>query len=259
MQNEWQSEFPKVTQLTTITRMKSHPDYIAAKSGDITAAYKLMRGLLGNSQQKKIKALGRLYPDAILTGVYAEESTGKNKIPHALVSAISEFTGIEDDYGIVQVNRTCHTGNDMTFRLAYRPKFTGTVQAGRDYIIVDDVVTSGATLGELRCYIESMGGKVVHMIVVAAAKFGTHIAVSQKTNFELESTYGIMPLQLFLRENRIYDGAYQYLTEAEARSILAAGSIDAAGDRIAEARRRGRGEKLHELWKENPINQKQDN
>jgi len=243
MQNEWQSEIPKITQLTTIARMKSHPDYIAAKSGDITAAYRFMRGLLGNSQQKKIKALGRLYPDAILTGVYAEESTGKNKIPHALVSAVSEFTGIKDDYNIVQVNRTWHTGNNMAYRLAYRPKFMGTVLAGRDYIIADDVVTSGATLGELRCYIENMGGKVVHMIVVAAAKFGTRIAVSQETYFDLESKYGIMPLQLFLREQNIYDGSYRYLTEAEARSIIGAGSIDAAGDRIAQARREGCGRK----------------
>ena len=244
MQNEWQSESPKVTQLTSIARMKSHPDYMAAKSGDITAAYNLIRDLLCRSQLKKIQALGRQYPNAILTGVYAEEATGKNKIPHALVCAIGELTGIQDDFSIVQNNRARHTGKDMAFRLAYRPKFTGTVQTGRDYIIADDVVTSGATLGELRYYIESRGGKVVHMVVVAAAKFSTHIAMSQKTYFDLKSKYSIMPLQLFLRENNIYEGTYQYLTEAEARSILCAGTIDAAGDRIAQARRGGGGQKV---------------
>ena len=244
MKNEWQSESPKVTQLTSIAKMKSHPDYMAAKAGDTTAAYNLIRGLLGKSQLKKIQDLGRQYPDAILTGVYAEEATGKNKIPHSLVCAISEITGIQDDFNIVQNNRACHTGKDMAFRLAYRPKFTGTVQAGRDYIIADDVVTSGATLGELRYYIESRGGKVVHMVVVAAAKFGAHIAMTPQTYFDLESKYSIMPLQLFLRENNIYDGSYQYLTEAEARSILNAGTIDAAGDRITAARRAGSGQKV---------------
>ena len=242
--NEWQSESLRVTQLTSIARMKSHPAYTAAKAGDITAAYNLIRGLLGSSQLKKIRAIGRQYPDALLTGVYAEEAAGINKIPHALVCAISELTGIQDDFNIVQNNRACHTGKDMTFRLAYRPKFAGTVQAGRDYIIADDVVASGATLGELRYYIESRGGKVIHMVVIAAAKFGTHITMAPETYFDLESKYSIMPLQLFLRENDIYDGYFQYLTEAEARAILRAGTIDAAGDRIAAARRAGNRRKV---------------
>ena len=194
MKNELQSEFPKVTQLTTIARMKKHPDYQAAKSGDITAAYNLIRDLLGSAQLKKIRALGQQYPDAILTGVYAEEKTGKNRIPHALVCAISEITGIKDDFNIVQTNRTCHTGSNMAFRLAFRPKFTGIVQDGRDYIIADDVVTSGATLGELRCYVESLGGKVVHIVAVAAAKFSTHIAMSEKTYFNLKTKYFHCPI-----------------------------------------------------------------
>jgi len=244
MKNEWQSESLKVTQLTSIARMKSHPDYIAAKSGDITAAYNFIRDLLGKSQLKKIQAIGRQHPNAILTGVYAEEAAGINKIPHALVCAISELTGIQDDFSIVQNNRACHTGKDIVFRLAYRPKFTGTVQAGCDYIIADDVVTSGATLGELRYFIENRGGKVVHMVVVAAAKFSTHIAMSKKTYFDLESKYSIIPLQLFLKEQNIYDGSYGYLSEAEARAILSAGNIDAAGDRIAAARRAGGGQKV---------------
>jgi len=242
--NEWQSESLRVTQLTSIARMKSHPAYTAAKAGDITAAYNLIRGLLGSSQLKKIRAIGRQYPDALLTGVYAEEAAGINKIPHALVCAISELTGIQDDFNIVQNNRACHTGKDMAFRLAYRPKFTGTVQAGRDYIIADDVVTSGATLGELRCYIESGGGKVVHIVVVAAAKFGAHITMSHKTCFDLETKYSIMSLKLFMREQNIYDGTYGYLSEAEARAILSAGTIDAAGDRIAAARCAGGGQKV---------------
>ena len=237
MKNGWQSESPRITQLTSIARMKNHPGYTAAKCGDITAAYNLIRDLLGKPQLKKLQALGRQYPDAILTGVYAEESAGINKIPHALVAAVSELTGIQDDFGIVQNNRALHTDKNMAFRLAYRPKFTGTVHSGRDYIIADDVVTSGATLGELRCYIEGRGGKVVHMVVVAAAKFGTHIAMSPKTSFNLAARYSIMQLQLFLREQNIYDGTYGYLTEAEARAIINAGTINAAGDRIAQARR----------------------
>jgi len=96
-ENEWPSDFPKVTQLTTIKKMKSHPDYVAAKSGDITAAYGLVSNLLGKTQLIKINELGKLYPNAIITGVYAEEETGKNKIPHALVSAINRITGLQDD------------------------------------------------------------------------------------------------------------------------------------------------------------------
>jgi hypothetical protein len=50
-------------------------------------------------------------------------------------------------------------GSSMVERLYYQPVFSGTVKQA-DYVIVDDVYTSGRTLKALKNYIESRGGNV---------------------------------------------------------------------------------------------------
>ena len=231
------SECPSVMQLTTIAKMKSHPDYAAAKSGDKLAAYRLVNSLLsGKNQKRKIAELAKRYPDAILVAVHAEEQKGRNQIPTALIAAISEITGMDYESRIVQINRVGRTGSDQMHRLAHRPKFDGTVQAGRKYILVDDVVTGGGTLSELRCFIESKAGKVAHFLTAGAAQFSTNIALSNKTRLDLESKYGRIELEKFLKEYDLYGGKIKYLTESEGRAILGAGSLDTARDRIAKTR-----------------------
>jgi len=233
------SECPSVMPpLTTIAKMKSHTDYVAAKAGDTDAAYRLVNSILsGEEQKRKIAELARKYPDAVLVAVHAEEKLGRNKIPLLLMAQISKMTGIEYSSDIVQTNKVGRTGSDSMHRLAYRPKFDGKVQAGRRYILLDDVITVGGTLSELRCFIESKGGKVDCLVTVAAARHGTNFALSNTTRYELESRYGILQLEKFLKEYDLYGGKIGYLTESEGRTILAAGSLDSAGDRIAKARR----------------------
>jgi len=174
--------FTRVTQLTTIAKMKSHADYKAAKAGDAKAAARLVRDMMaGEAQQDKIKALAEKHPGAVLAAVHAEERAGKNKIPQAIADYISEATGLEVDTGIVQSRKVGHAGQDAWHRLAFRAKFDGEVKPGREYILVDDVVTGGGTFGELRRYVESNGGKAVDMLCAGAAQFSTNIALSEKT------------------------------------------------------------------------------
>ena len=232
--------FTRVTQLTTIAKMKSHADYKAAKAGDAKAAARLVRDMMaGEAQQDKIKALAEKHPGAVLAAVHAEERAGKNKIPQAIADYISEATGLEVDTGIVQSRKVGHAGQDAWHRLAFRAKFDGEVKPGREYILVDDVVTGGGTFGELRRYVESNGGKAVDMLCAGAAQFSTNIALSEKTRLDIENKFGVESLQKFLLEEGLYGGNHQSLTESEARLILGTGTLVKARDRIAEARQEG--------------------
>ena len=90
--------------------------------------------------------------------MHAEEASGRNKLPLAYAHALGEEgLEVEDSAGKPHIpyrRRRCG-------QLFSRPKFTGPVEQGRPYIIVDDVSTSGSTLAAPRDYIESKGGKVV--------------------------------------------------------------------------------------------------
>jgi len=229
-----------VSSLSSITQMKCDPDYAAAKSGDSRAAYRFVRSALNAEEHRqKIKEIAKKYPDAVIVGVLAEEAAGKNKIPAALIQRISELTGLEYDHSIYQINKVGRTGSGAAYRLANRPKFIGAVQPGRKYILTDDVITCGGTLSELRNYIESHGGEVVHIVTGAAAKNSTNFTLSDKTRIALENKYGIIGLNNFVRECGLYGGKIEYLTESEGDFLLHFKSLDTARARIFAERNGG--------------------
>ena len=237
----WPENFPKVTQLTSVAKMQAHPDFHAAKAGDRDAAARLVLDMMGGkAQQEKLRALAEKYPDAILVAVHAEEQAGRNQIPRKLTDYISYVTGLEINSDIVQSGKVGRTGSDAWHRMSHRPTFDGPVEKGRKYILVDDVVTGGGTFSELRRYIELNGGEVVDMVSAGAAQFSTNIALSAKTRLALEGKFGVESLQQFLKEAGLYGGNHHALTESEARTLLGAGSLDAARDRIVAARQQGK-------------------
>lgn len=125
--------------------------------------------------------------------------------------------------------------------MGHRPRFSGPVQAGRAYILVDDLSTMGGTFAELRAYIEQRGGRVVDTTALAAVKFGDNIAITPQTLLALRAQYGDAPLREWLHQHGLYGGEPGALTEAEARWLLGAKGLDAAGDRISAARLRAGG------------------
>jgi hypothetical protein len=164
MGKPWARDFPVVTTLADYKAMKQNPDYKAAKTGDNESAVKLIRTLMNKETDEILAGLAEKYPNAILLGIHAEEAEGTNKIPQVLADYIGGVTGLEVDEKILQSNVVSHTGAGQNVRLFNRPKFDGEVQKGRDYILVDDMVTMGGTFGDLRHYIESRGGNVVDMV-----------------------------------------------------------------------------------------------
>jgi len=85
----WPKSFPNVFQMTTVSKMKSHRDYQAAKSGDAIAA---------------ANVLGQRHPNAIVVPVHAQEASGKNQLPSLFARMIGELAGLSVDTEIVQSN-----------------------------------------------------------------------------------------------------------------------------------------------------------
>ncbi|MCG7853695.1 MAG: strawberry notch family protein, partial [Methanosarcinaceae archaeon] len=228
----WAKEFPKVIAHTNAQKITSHPDHQAAKEGSINAAIRLVGDLFDVS---RAKALGERHPGAILVAVHSQEEAGKNKIPIAFAEAISAETGLEVDTEIVQTNVTGHTAKKGLQRLLARAIFDGKVEPGRDYIILDDVITQGGTISELKQYIEANGGIVVEVTALACAQFSSIVAINPETVQKLISKYGRTELENILKENRI-PPLIEALTQSEARLIAQYKGSDSLRSAIAAER-----------------------
>ncbi len=77
---------------------------------------------------------------------------------------------VEDD--IIAVTNVSHTNASDVARLGRRVRFEGEVTRGADYILLDDFITSGAELRDLRDYISSKGGNVVMITTFGHGSFG---------------------------------------------------------------------------------------
>ena len=140
--------------------VKKHPDFPAAKAGNIAAAKQLVADVLNPDAVDRIKkALGGDSP--ILAPVYAIEDMGINRIPAVFSEVLGERLGLSINEEIVQINRVGHTGASGYHRLAFPALFDGDVQNGKTYLLLDDFVGQGGTLANLKGHIESKGGRVV--------------------------------------------------------------------------------------------------
>ena len=246
----WNPNFPPVMHFVDLENVcakpwkfiEAHPDYEAAKHNeDRIAAMRLVHDFLKTPEnQVQLSKLKHLYPGSIIVPVHAIEANGKNRIPEMLAEYIGNFTGFDVDDSIIQINQVHRTGTDEWHRFAFRPSFDGEVKIGRNYILVDDVFSFGGSFNELRRFIESHGGKVVHTVAIATGRSGHEIAPRSETLKTLIDKYGVDTLSSFLKEINLYDGNFKALTEPEARSLRRASSLDEARDRILAARQERR-------------------
>lgn len=239
----WPENFPKVMLQTTLAniRRKWPEIHEKAKAGSEGAAIELVRNILGeervgkrpNPKWGKLRALAAAHPRAIIAHVHAEEATGRNKIPAAYAYMIHRITGLRFTAGIVQTVRAHHTGANAVERMTRRAQFGGPVQRGAEYILVDDHVTQGGTLNELRKYIQSHGGKVVAVTTLTASQFSDTIRISSQAIEALYRKFG-NDLDQRLKEAGIANGVAE-LTQSQARELSKL-RADTLRDRLAAAR-----------------------
>jgi len=213
--------------------LQNHPLHALAKAGDMDAAAQLVLDL---AKPDKIRMLAAQFPDAVIVPVHAQEANGINHIPAKFADYISHLTGLEADTDVVQASTVFRTGKGGWYRMAFRPAFDGPVRPGRDHILVDDCVTGGGSISELRQHIIRGGGNVVAMSTIGYAQFSTNIALTENTRNAITLRYNGIRLYEWLQEHHIYNGEVGALTESEARLIYNAKSLNAATERLTAAR-----------------------
>ncbi|QIL80984.1 phosphoribosyltransferase [Diaphorobacter sp. HDW4A] len=211
-----------------------HPDYAAAKAGDVEAAVRLAQDLVTPDVVAKVRAaIGDARP--LVVPVAAEESAGRNKIPRAAAEVLAQRLGLETASGIVQANRAHRTGLDGLDRIFAPVDFAGTVAPG-DYLLVDDTLTQGGTFAALASHIREGGGTVTGVVALTGKQYSAKIQPSSEILSSLRQKHGDLE-----HEFRAATGyGFDALTESEARYLARYEPSQRLRDRIAEEGRRGR-------------------
>nr|WP_239552612.1 LPD38 domain-containing protein [Oceanisphaera litoralis] len=228
----WGKNFPEVMLHGKLGDATGHPDYAAAKGGDDAAALRLVRDVLSPEVVRRLRQVVGSRP-AIALAVHAEEAVSRNAIPQAMADVLGQALGMEVDVDIVQAAKVGRTGQDGFGRLANQPTFSGRVRADKPYLIMDDTLTQGGTLANLKGYIENRGGKVLAATALTGKQYSAKIAIADDTLQQLRSQYDGTNLETWWQERFGY--GFDALTESEARYLIRAKDADKIRDRVTTA------------------------
>jgi hypothetical protein len=209
-------DLPDVIVNAPLKEAANHASYTIAKNGDTDASLQVAIDLIKpESIDKLIEIAGDTNP--ILVSVHAEESVSVNWIPSAMAVVIRDKTGWDIDQSIVQSKKVGRTSApDGFYRIAVTPTFAGEFPSGRTAIIMDDTLTQGGTLANLKGHIESQGGRVIGALALTGKQYSAKIAISVETLTSLRDQYGQL--------EEWFVGCFGYgldkLTESEAKYIL---------------------------------------
>jgi len=175
------SGFAEVIVHSSIQKLKSLPQYYAAKQGDDRAAAQIARALV--RPEKIDVAIDYIIP------VIQVEHGHYNAIPVALGALLAQTIGAKLWLDVCQLNKVNHTDAGAQDRLQNQPVFGGTVPR-RKCLICDDVVTYGATLANLRGFLVSAGADVAVATTIGAAYGSTKLAPARSMMADLQTQYG---------------------------------------------------------------------
>ncbi|MWV17577.1 hypothetical protein F3I16_16160 [Pseudomonas sp. L-22-4S-12] len=231
----WSEEFPDTVLAHPLSFMNNHPDYEAAKAGDDAAALRLARDAVSPEFVEQVRALIPKGSKPRIVPVLAVEGAGKNRIPLAAAKVLAKQLGLQVDDNPVQAEKVGRTQANALERIANQPTFAGDVAEG-DYLILDDTLTQGGTLAQLKTHIEDNGGRVLGAIALTGKNYSRKLAVDPNTLAEIRGKYG--EIEPWWRDSFGY--GFEGLTQSEARTLLTFDkgqlSPEQIRDRIAAAR-----------------------
>ena len=210
----WRENFPPVVRQCEYRDMQDHLAYRAAKSGESSeAALSLIYDCIEDESMRLIRSsFGGCEPRIV--AVHAEESRGRNKIPAAYAEVLGVLLELRTDPGIVQSSVANHGGAESIYhRLVSQPTFSGYVEKGAPYFIVDDTCTAGGT--------------------AKWAGMTYDINLADSTLRRLKYRHPGLA-QLWTEE---LGNGIETLTEGEAGHLFAAPTVDTIRNRLFEARR----------------------
>lgn len=158
--HSWSENLKEIITNTSYQSMIDNRELqIEGKAGNEEAAVELVDKLVDD---KIVSQLANQYPNAIVVPIPSMETADKkpNAIPLAYARKF-EKAGLQIADDIIEIDSAHHTGKKSFKRVVNRPHFDGTIEQGREYIIVDDVFAMGGTINSMRNFIEDKGGKVV--------------------------------------------------------------------------------------------------
>ncbi|KQP51139.1 hypothetical protein ASF41_13210 [Methylobacterium sp. Leaf111] len=225
--------------------LASHPGYWAAKKrGDAQAAIRICEDMfrdpvLDEIQDAAHDAADREKPIVVAPSLTPDESS--NALSRGYGRWLAEEMGWPFDRSIHQRRTMSRDFNkDMWYRIGHEPEFDGIVQAGRRYVIADDVCTGGGTVAALRGFIEGQGAEVCCITALAAGDGGHPlISLAPETLSGLNEACAGALANVFLAE---VGHGIECVTEQEGRFLLRCASVDAFRARIHGARHPGSGQ-----------------
>lgn len=229
----WDKDFPDTVLHGRLGDATAHKDYEAAKGGDDAAARRLVADVM---TRQSVDELRQLLNDrkAILAAVHAEEAVSRNAIPQAMADVLGKVLDLEVATGIVQSEKVGRTAQDGFGRLTNQPSFEGPVRTDLPYILLDDTLTQGGTLANLKGYIEDHGGKVIGASALTGKRYSARIALAAETLEKLRDHFEGTDLENWWNEQHGY--GFDRLTESEANYLLRAADADKIRDRVLAAR-----------------------
>lgn len=215
--------------------LSGHPDYEAAKAGDIEAAVRVAQDIVTDDMVQKIReVIGDRRP--VIVPVVSEEASGRNKIPRAAAEVLAMRLGLETAGGIGQRNAPRRTSLKGLDRIFASPEFDGPVTPGQDYLILDDTLTQGGTFAALAGHIEAGGGRVIGAVALTGKQYSAKLRPSGDILSALREKHGDLENDFRAATGHGFDS----LTESEARYLTNFKPADAIRVRILdEGRRRG--------------------
>jgi hypothetical protein len=223
--------FPDVLIHASESAVKQHPAYKAAKAGHGPSATTLVNDTMSEQQNQRLVDLLRGHTPTLVSA-HAYEKEGINAIPEAFAVEISKAVGWPHDTKVAQVNVVAHTGADGFSRLARQAEFTGAIQPGCEYVLVDDFVGMGGTLANLKGYVESKGGRVLAAVSLTGKPHSAKLALSPERLQELRVKHGTELENWWIGR---FAHAFDALTESEARYLARTETADTIRNRIADS------------------------
>ena len=229
---------PNVIFHTTISKMKSSEFYLFAKMGNNYAAENFISSIVKPEKIKQIVDLSSPF-NAYFCPVFAIEKSGNNKIPYAYADFLAKKANSTLSL-IYQNNKVFHTGQNALSRLRSKPKFIGEVIKGQNYILIDDVVTSGSTIMALKNYIEKNGGIVVAVTAIATAfspqtGHSSILEITEETFKILQSKFKINDLYELLLQYEIIEKSIYELSNSQAKYLSIFTGIDSLRNALSNA------------------------
>lgn len=240
VRSPWPTDFPGVVIHTDVSARDGHPDYKAAKAGGAEAALTLAADLISPSATDQLRAI-IADRSSLLLPVIADELAGFNAIPDAMAQVLGRALGLAVIAGdVVQTNKVGHTRARAFQRLVTPAKFDGPVQAGANYVLVDDHVGLGGTLANLRGHVAAHGGTVIAITTLTESRDAGRISLRPETQTMLWDRHGAVLDDLWQSQ---FGYGIDGLTDVEALILCRQSSVAAIENLLAQAavEARGRG------------------